>query len=220
MPSIVKSPAWFVRVDGPMEFLQEKCKILSVECVKILAVYHSGKTGENPHCHFVCTVLKEIQKQSWDVKIKKLFDVKGTQYASKVWDGNDTTEGAGTYLFHESETSPILCRKGYSDEALVLLKAEAVLINKVIAKSQEKASNRIPILLLKIWEEAGKPDWSPYDIVCQIVHMSARGECYLPKGDFIWKNYVEEIRLAMSDTPEKIQAFANRTYDRIFNSKF
>jgi hypothetical protein len=216
MPNTSASRYWFVRVDGPQEYLSSRVKILSVECEMMLAVFHTGKSGENSHMHFICVTNKEIQKQSWDVKIKKHFDVsKKSDYSSKVWDGKIVDEGAATYLFHESLDSPILCSKGVSEDQVSGIKRIARTINIVIANAKEKAETKIPGKVLTKWKEAGKPDWSTTDIVTHVVKMAQAGECYLPKSDFQWKAYVEEVKLGMCETPDQLYTFIQRTVHRI-----
>jgi len=221
MPSIAKSSNWFIRVDGPQEHLKEKITLLSVHTIRCLAVFHLGKKGEHPHVHICCTAITELQKQSWDVKIKKIFGIeKAHNYSSKVWDGNLDSEGAGTYLFHESSDSPILCTKGVSEETLQGLRTQSQIINKVVEINRLKAETKIPGKVIEKWIAADKPEWSEVHLVRTICEMARDGECYLPKGDFQWKAYIEEIKLKMSDTPDKFYAFARDTFNRLYNRGF
>lgn len=217
MPSVQKSCSWFSRIDGPKEHLTAKLQILAVETTTCLAVFHLGQNGEHPHVHICCTVLKELQKQSWDTKIKKLFDIdKKHNYSSKVWDANLDSEGAGTYLFHESVDSPLLCTKGVQPETLEALKSQAKLINKVIENNKQKAETKIPGKVLEVWEAQGKPDWSEIDIVYCICAIARDGGCYLPKSDYLFKAYVEEVKLRMSTTPQQFDKFCRDTYQRLY----
>ena len=216
MPNTSASRYWFVRVDGPQEYLSSRVKILSLECEMMLAVFHTGRSGENSHMHFCCITNKDIQKQSWDVKIKKQFDVsKKSDYSSKIWDGRLVDEGAATYLFHESIDSPILCSKGVTVEDISGIKRIATTVNIVIANAKEKAETKIPGKVLAKWKEAGKPEWQTREIVTTIVHMAQAGECYLPKSDFQWKAYIEEIRLGMCESPAELNSFIDRTIHRL-----
>jgi len=217
MPSVAKSVHWFVRVDGPQEFLKEKCLLLGVHCTKMISVFHQGKKGENPHCHFLCSTKDELQKQSWDVKLKKLFGVSGNGYSSKPWDGELVKEGAGTYLFHESLDSPILSNLNVSAEEIEQIKATAQLVNKVIAANREKAETKIPGKVILKWFDLGFPSWIEKDIVEVICTMARDGECYLPKSDFQWKAYVEEIKLKMCTTPAQFDSFVRSTYLRLYS---
>jgi len=218
MPATEVSRNWFVRVTGPQEFLIQKLQLLSVEMEKGLAVYHTGEKGENPHTHFVCTTSKELQKQSWDKKLKAVFSVSGNgMYSSKVWDGNLTDEGAGTYLFHEDpDTTPVILCKNISTNEIENLKDIARKVNKVIACNKEKAETKIPQKIMVRWQEAGKPRWTDEDIVRAVCQMTTAGECYLPKTDWQWKAYIEETRLKMCETPAQFEYFVARTYNRLF----
>jgi len=217
MPSLVRSRHWFTQVDGPMEFCKQKLLMLGVELETALAVHHVGKKGDNPHFHMISTHTKEIQKQSWDLKLKKLFGVSGAQYSSKVWDANLATEGAGTYLFHEDpENAPILLCKNVSAEQIGELKRVATIINKVVEVNRDKAETKIPAKVLAKWNDDGKPQWGNREIVDYIIRMASQGECYLPKSDFMWKAYIEEIKMKMCDTPDKLNTFIYCTLDRLF----
>lgn len=217
MPFVGMSVHWFVRVDGSQEFLTQKIQILSLQVSRLLCVFHVGQKSENPHCHFVLSMAKELQKQSLDVKLKKVFGVSGNGYSSKIWDGELVVEGAGTYLFHESIESPILCSKGVSAEEIEKIKTTAQLVNKVIEANRQKAETKIPGKVIEKWIEAGKPEWHNKQIVYMICRMAKDGECYLPKGDFQWKAYVEEIKMKMADTPEKFSEFQWDTYSRLYS---
>jgi len=215
MPSVAQSLHWFVRVDGTQEFLSQKIQILSLQVSRLLCVFHTGKKSENPHCHFVLSMAKELQKQSLDVKLKKIFGVSGNGYSSKVWDGELVVEGAGTYLFHESVESPVLCSKGVSAEEIDKIKATAQLVNKVIEANRQKAETKIPGKVFLKWDEDGRPEWTTRDIVYTICRMAKDGDCYLPKGDFQWRAYVEEVKMKMADTPQRFEQFCCDTYNRI-----
>lgn len=216
MPSTVKSDKWFVRVDGPQEFLAEKLGLLSVNCSLLFAVWHHGEKGDNPHCHFLCHTAGELQKQSWDVKLKKVFSVSGNGYASKPWDGRLLEEGAATYLFHEGLESPILCKKGVKEEEIQRVKEISLIINKVVEANRQKAETKIPGKVIDKWNNLGKPVWHDQHLVRVICEMAQQGECYLPKTDWQWKAYIEECKLRMCETPADFNNFVNGTYQRLF----
>lgn len=217
MPNVQTSDMWFVRIDGPYEYLYSKCQMLSLQAHKMLSVMHHGEKGDNPHCHIVIQMTSVLQKQSLDVKLKKIFDVSGSAYSSKLWDGVIDQEGAGTYLFHEDDAE-ILCKKAISDEEVVKLRTLANQINKVIAVNRQKAETKIPGKVIHKWIEQGKPKWDEMYIVYAICEMARDGSCYLPKGDFQWKAYVEEVKLKMCETPDEFFQFQRNTYTRIYRS--
>ena len=224
MPSVAVSRHWFTQVDGPREFCEQKLKLLGVELETAIAVYHTGEKGDNPHFHMVSTMSKEIQKQSWDVKIKKMFGVSGSQFSSKVWDANLDSEGAGSYLFHEDpDNAPILLEKNVPAEKIQNLKDIAKVVNKVVAVNREKSSTKIADKVMEKWASStspgkeGIPQWGNHEIVECICRMAKNGECYLPKTDWLWKAYIEEIKLRQVETPAQFDSFVYRTFDRLFS---
>ena len=98
-----------------------------------------------------------LQKQSVDLRLKKLFDVNGNkEYSSKIWDGNIDGEGAGSYLFHEDDYTDedILANKGYGSEKIDKLKAINKKVKEVVAINKQKASTKLvdKALLYRDWE--------------------------------------------------------------------
>jgi len=218
MPSIVRSRHWFTQVDGPLDHLKQKLAILGVELEVAIATYHIGEKGDNPHMHLCSTMSKELQKQSWDTKIKKLFGVSGPKFSSKPWDQNLDGEGAGTYLFHETDTAQILLQKNVSDETVQNLRNLAKVVNKVVAAAREKAETKIPGKVLEKFHECGdKRVWTNQEIVETICTMAKEGQCYLPKSDWMWKAYIEEIKLKMGSTKEDFEHFVRSTYSRLYS---
>jgi len=205
-------------VDGPLEFIQEKLQILGVELETAIAVYHVGKNGDNPHFHLCSTASKELQKQSWDTKVKKLFGVSGAQYSSKPWDENLSAEGAGSYLFHEDpENARILLCKNVSEDTIAELRKTAAVVNKVVSAAKDKAETKIPGKVIEKWTDAGYPKWGSREIVRIICTMAHAGECYLPKTDWQWKAYVEEVKLKMCHTPGELDTFIDSTIWRLYD---
>lgn len=143
MPSIKRSTKWFVRVDYPRDAVLEKLKQVRqwIDLSTALAVFHVGQKKENPHFHMILELTTELQKQSLDVRFKNIFNVKGTQYSSKVWDGNTVTAGAGSYLYHE-ETDDVVFNKGYTQDQINELKRLNIQVKEVIAINQERGTNK------------------------------------------------------------------------------
>lgn len=186
MPSVNKSTRWFVRIDGAHEWLRDKMKVVLgwVDLVRVLGCLHVGEKKDNHHAHFVIELSSELQKQSFDVRIKKVFGVSGSAYSSKSWDGGD---GACGYMFHESNDS-VFCNKGFSQDDIERFKILNESTQKVIAVNKQKASGRV---VDRILAEATS-DWSKADIARKILDMIREGEVYEP-GDFMLKRYIEEI---------------------------
>lgn len=186
MPSVGKSTKWFVRIDGAHDWLKEKMRIVQgwIDVVKLLACLHVGEKKDNHHVHFVIELSSELQKQSFDVRLKKVFGVSGSAYSSKQWDGGD---GACGYMFHESDD--VICNnKGFSDEDVERFRELNRATQKVLAVNKEKASGRVVNRLLA----EANPEWSRADIARKLIVMIREGEMYEP-GDFMLKRYIEEI---------------------------
>lgn len=192
-----RSKLWFVRLDGPEEFLRQKCGDLSqaLDTVAMLAAFHKGKSGENPHCHFVISLSGEIQKQSYAVRLKKLFDItKPSQYSLDVWDGNRGT-GAVSYLFHE-EDERILVNKGFTDKDIMDARAANAAIQKVVALNKEKSSHKLVERALEEFADE-KDMWCIRTRILKfMVEECRKGQCYWP-GSFMLKKYVEEVELKL-----------------------
>lgn len=182
-----RSTRWFVRIDGPHEWLRGKVKDVHgwVDTLRLLGCLHVGEKADNPHLHFVIEMSSELQKQSFDVRIKKVFTgVSGSQFSSKPWDGGDS---ACAYMFHESDDC-VCVNKGFTDDDIKRFKALNCATQKVIEVNKGKASGRI---VDRVMMEV-TPDWSRVDIAKRMLVMIREGEFYEP-GDFVLKKYIEEV---------------------------
>lgn len=191
-----RSRYWFVRLDGAEEFLRQKCGELAsqMDVKAVLAVYHVGDSKENPHIHACIELTSEPQKQSFDVRIKKLFGVeKRSQYSTKVWDGIRDA-GAGSYMFHESEAK-IVCRKDWSEDDLESAKKHCAAVQKVVAMNRERASAKLVDRALQQFAGA-KP--SRLEILRYMLTECRDGGAYYP-GTFRLKAFVEEVQLKLTD---------------------
>lgn len=189
MAKSVKSNLWFFRVDGNREFLTEKFRELSqnLDTMELLSVFHVGEKGEHPHAHCVVALNTSTQKQSFAIRLKKLFDIeKRHQYALDVWDG-DKVKGATSYLFHEKD-APVLCNKGFTEEQLNEARMISDEVQKVVQRNKEKASGRLV-------ERAIEQNLSGrYDILCYMLNEIKEGKAYHP-GNYKLKQYVEEVEI-------------------------
>lgn len=184
-----------MRSDGSEEFLRQKCGELAtwIDVKAVLAVYHVGGSKENPHCHAVVETTSEIQKQSWDIRIKKLFGIeKRSQYSTKLWDGKRDA-GASSYMFHEKD-APILVRKAWSDDELAAAKKACEAVQKVVAMNKERSSTK---LVDKAVEHFAKANPSRYEILEYMLLECRDGGSYYP-GAFMLKKYVEEVQLKLT----------------------
>ena len=198
MPSTEKSNRWWVRIDGAKTFLRSKCRELQVapDTVRILGAYHIGDKKENPHIHFAIETLTVIQKQSFVVRLKKLFEIASsnkTLMSCVPWDGQDAVF---SYLYHEDDTNPeweIVVNKGYNEEDLERFKSMNKMVQKVIEVNKQKAPGRCVEKLLRFYESEG---YAPTraDIITKLLEWIRDGEMYEP-GNFQLEKYMEEVYL-------------------------
>jgi len=191
-----RSSYWFVRVDGPLEFLREKCKEHSqhIDVVAMLAAYHVGQKKENPHCHFVVQLSSSPQKQSYAVRLKGLFAIeKRTQYALDTWDGNRGA-GACSYLYHE-DGAEILVNKGFTEQELADARSANIAVQRVIAVNKEKASNKFVDKAIAHFKEGSVTN---RELLSYFMRLCKDGECYWP-GVYRAKQLIEEVRIKMAD---------------------
>lgn len=192
MPSTEKSAYWFVRVDAPETFLRDKLKELSnaIDTIKLLALFHLGEKRDNPHCHFTLQTNVAIQKQSFAVRIKKMFDiVSKSSYAISVWDMSDS---ANSYMFHESN-EVILVNKGYTEEDLKRFRAMNAETQKIVEINKKRAPGRCVDKLITLYKQQ---DYIPEraDILEQLLEWIRDGEMYEP-GSYQLEKYMEEVYL-------------------------
>lgn len=190
MPSIKRSHQWFVRVDYPRDVVMDKVKhVLEwIDLKSALAVFHKGEKGDNPHFHMILTLTSELQKQSLDVRFKNLFNVKGSQYSSKEWDGKS---GAGSYLFHE-ETDDVIVNKGYSQEHLDEFRRLNQEVKRVVEINKERGTNKMTQKLIDKLE----PDSSRETIFYAVMDAIREGEMYHP--GFRMSALVDEIYIKLA----------------------
>jgi len=206
MPSVAKSYDWFVRVDGNHEFLKKQFETLNwVDIKRVIAFLHLGDTKENPHCHFVISLASELQKQSFDKRIKQHFNVqKKHEYSSKVWDGKDE---AIAYMYHE-DTEPVINR-GFDQACMVKAKEHNKVVQKVISVNKEKASGK---LLDKILEKvSGEDDLEQIaEVALDLIY---EGSVYHP-GDFKLKSVISDayIKTRSKDEWKRIREATSRAF--------
>lgn len=204
-----RSVHWFVRLDGPETFLRLKCEELShaLDTVAMLAAFHKGKSGENPHCHFVITLSSEIQKQSFAIRLKKVFDItKSSQYALDVWDAN-RGKGAVSYLFHEADEK-ILVNKGFTQQEIMDAREANAAVQAVVAMNKEKASHTLVNRALEEFRDCTDTWCIRTKILKFMVVLCKKGEVHWP-GSFLIKKYVEEVELQLQSDDDLDQYVAD-----------
>lgn len=214
MPSVERSKMWFFRVTCPHEFAKsESSKMLQwIDIDTILGALHEGSKTENPHFHCVVKLTSEIQKQSFDHRVKKIYGVKGNgQYSSKPWDG---TDAPCSYLFHE-ENADVFINRGYTAEDIERFKKLNDDVQKVVEINKSRASHRHVDKIIEKMNESGK-EWSRRDILEEFVMRIRSGEMYDP-GDYMLKRYIEEIMIKQL-AEEKISAYVHDRYYSLYRT--
>jgi len=215
--SKVVSDKWFVRVDGEESFLRQKCETMANYTNVLLfhALYHTGSlTKENPHAHYIVSLNKPIQKQSYDIKVKELFNVTGTSYSTKPWDGQ--FEGAGSYLYHEllekNQIIPELASKGVSDDNVREMMDFAIKWNEIKVEKKAKASMT---LTKKALEHFGTSEYATLKEIWEFLHHCVRTEGVYHPGENLMRKYTIEVFSKVS-RPTAWTYYVNSAFDRAF----
>lgn len=208
-----KSTKWFVRVDvnrvggiacaGVMEQW--------IDLKRLLMAHHMGEKGENPHVHFVIELASEIQKQSFDVRLKKVFTVETrSQYSSKIWDGRDE---CCSYLFHECDDC-IVHNKGFTEDEINRFRALNKSVQNVIAVNKDKASCRAPERAIAHF---GTSDPSRREVLEWFLLEIKQGRMYEP-GDWQMAKYVEEVVMKCT-ADDNWSWYVDSRYKKIFRDQ-
>jgi len=210
MPSVSRSTHWFCRIDGDSDVLRQRAQAMLewVDLVKVIGATHKGDKKENPHAHFCIQLASELQKQSFDVRFKKIFTPEAkSSWSTKVWDAADE---AVSYLFHEVDAT-IIINNGHSESDIERYKLLNESVQRVVAINKSRGPARV---VDKLVQEMAADYPSKINIFTRLVLMIRNGEMYEP-GDFRLKAIVEEIYLK-TRADEHIE---NYIYMR-FNSMF
>ena len=189
MPNIKSSNRFFVRISYQHSELQEPISALAawVDMAKILVATHLGEKKNHEHIHMVVELTKTIQKQSFDVRLKKLFNLAGgnKDFSTTIWDGS---LDACSYLFHE-ETAVVILNRGHSDEDIALYRRMNERVQEVIKLNKEAGANKS---INRIIELVGV-DCTHDDILHAIYDDVRAGKMYHP--GFRLVAMVEEIHI-------------------------
>lgn len=196
MPQVKTSKQWFVRITGPHEYLETKIKKLQewIDLSHYAVGFHTGKKTQKQHIHIVLALNGELQQQSLNARCKKLFDVKGSDYSSKVWDGSHK---AISYLYHEPGAKIDYFRFSLSPTELEEIQRVAQVYNEIVLDKKEKASTRIPDRVLEEITQSGR-QWNIRQIVSRVYLGVRTGDWYSP--GHMMTRYVEEILLRQKPT--------------------
>lgn len=216
----VVSNHWWVRADGISEdFLRSKCRELSLwpDLVVCHGIYHAGNAKENPHTHIILTLTESLQKQSFDVRIKKLFEVKQrNDYSTTPWDGITDRPGCGSYLYHEGDDSPVMCSKGFSDFQISEFKKQNQESQKVKEKNKLKANTKLVDFALAEFADhtwSGSDDFK-FDIYFYMLKRCKEGLNYYP-NEYKLKGFVDEVHLKLC--PQiNFEGFARQKFNSLW----
>jgi len=214
MPSTTRSNRWFVRITVPHEFAKSKINdVLSwIDLTSLLVATHVGERNEGEHIHLVVMLTSNLQKQSFDVRLKNLYGVKGNAfYSSKPWDGNDS---ALSYLFHDPNAQ-IIANKGYTDSDLDRYRQLNAAVQKVIAINNSRASLRHADKLVE-WAGDQGGQISRFAIFKEIMRRVREGEMYYP-GEYNTKKLIEEVYIRIL-TNDEFSAYIPERFESIFRT--
>lgn len=198
MPSVAKSNQWFVRITAPWEHIKDKLSTIQgwIDFSGMMVGLHHGDKQGAPHGHIAIRLKSELQKQSADVRFKKLFDVAGRQYSSKPWDGNIK---ALSYLYHDKK-GEVINHMNLSDKEIDDIKSLNEEIQKVVEVNKGRSSHKVVDYVMGQANEG----WSRYEIGQCILRAVAQGLFYDP-GDFVLERYINEIELRLNNGKEGLE---------------
>lgn len=203
-----RSTKWFIRITAPHDHCRTKlADVLTWVDHKCSAVgYHIGKKTQKPHIHIAMEMLTDLQKQSLDTRLKKLFDVKGSDYSSKAWDGSHK---ALSYLYHDKEGKVEYHKMELSDEEKKEIETTVAVYNEIVTTAKEKASTRIPDRIL---EEMGKDQWDELRVIKRIYQGVRAREWYDPGP--MMDRYINEILCRSSGERDYVNELAEQKWNR------
>lgn len=194
MPSTQKSDKWFFRVTLSHETVKvlwesalKTIKLIDME--RCLIVSHIGAKTEKEHVHGIINLSKVLQKQSFDVRLKSIFNVSGADYSSKSWDGN-MEHGAGSYMYHDPNATEIYC-KGFTQDERDKFRECNQQVQAVVEENKSRASGRCVERTLELIKQSNR-QWTRKEILRTLLE-DIRSDRMYECGDFILRKYLEEI---------------------------
>jgi len=209
MPSTKTSTSWFIRITAPHSHLRTKVNELkeNIDVVKMAIGYHTGSKTNKEHVHIALQLMTGLQQQSINKRIKKLFEVSGADYSSKIWDGSYKVL---SYLYHD-ETGTVEYHKfDISPEQMAEIKRTHEVYKEIVQTAKAKASTRIPERILLEIEESGEK-WHIRRILTRILTGVKNNEWYPPGPQM--ERIVQEIRIKQdpeSAIPELVDYYYSR----------
>lgn len=212
-----KSKLWFIRITAPWEHIETKYTLLRgwIDYTESAIGYHIGAKTSKAHAHIAIKLTSELQKQSIDTRLKKLFDVKGSDYSSKLWDGNPK---ALSYLYHD-KSGKVDIHMSLSEEQKSEIQNLVTVYDEIVTTAKAKASYKCVDVVLDAIKESGRT-WSSREIATYI--FKGVRECkWHPPGSMM-DRYVDEIRIKQGSDDESsgvvdamVHNFLSR-YERIY----
>lgn len=212
-----RSVQWFVRITAPWEHIETKYKILQgwIDYKSSAIGYHVGSKTGKAHAHIALVLTTELQKQSIDTRLKKVFDVKGSDYSSKLWDGS---KKALSYLHHD-KGGKVEIHMDLTDEEKKEIENLVVVYDDIVTTAKAKASYKCVDYVLEAIKESGKT-WNSREIATYIFRGVRDGKWH-PPGPMMAR-YVDEIRIKQGndhDASVAIDAMVHQflqSYERFY----
>lgn len=185
-----KSTQWFVRITAPWEHIETKYKLVRewIDHISSAIGYHHGTKTGKAHAHIVIQLRSELQKQSLDTRFKKMFDVKGSDYSSKIWDGS---KKAISYLYHDP-AGKVEVNIPLTDVEIKEIESLRTVYEEIVTTAKAKASYKCVDVVLEAIKESGRT-WKAREIVTYIFTGVRAGKWH-PPGSMM-ERYVDEIRI-------------------------
>ena len=215
MPSVVRSKTWYVRITAPHEHIVSKYASLKamLDWKSSFMGLHVGSRSGAQHAHIALELHSELQKQSIDERLRKMFQVDRTNYSSKIWDRNPD---ALSYLYHD--TSVVIYNDMGIDEGP--LKTRNAAVQVVVAEAKSRASCKVVDSCLESIKDSGHT-WSVDRIIRFILHKVQSEGMHHPQHQI--GAYVRMIYLRQgSDEDKKIALEAECAFwkEKIFPSSY
>lgn len=183
--------------------------------VGVLAVKHEGSKQDNPHYHIV--IRTNVNQQAFRKRMKLVFpEGKGNKHMSiKCWDGRID---ALSYLFHEAHDTPIVCRKGITDEFLKKIMEREDAVKVLVHEAKKKASHTLE---QDVYEVAIAKGWNqhtpPVFFAQQMYLLAMRKDKYVPQ-QWLIKSMIAKIKFRLCDgSAEAEEALALAMANIIFS---
>lgn len=209
MPSTTKSKLWFIRITAPHELLKTKLPDLKgwIDLEKMAIGYHIGTKTKKEHIHIALELKTELQQQSINLRMKKLFGVERSDYASKIWDGSLK---AISYLYHDEKGEVEFYKMELTPEQITEVQGTVQIYKEITTNAKLKAANRMPDKIIEEIKASGEK-WGIRKVLKRIIDGIESNEWY-PPGPMM-ERYIQEIMIKTD--PEFKQSLEDYYYDKL-----